>query len=300
MSHDKLKKALARARQEDQERLGTNHTGNGTAAIMPEISIANHDADLPKQYTESLSPKTEQTQKTSPTVNQNINYTRGATQTKVTEINRESLEKHKVIYDCRLHPAADQVKILRTQLLQRLLPDGGNSVLITSPRPGEGKTVNAISLAISLSQEIERTVLLIDANLRNPTITDYFGLPPCKGLSDYLLGKVSIPEILINPGIDKLTLLPGGRPLTTSSEVLGASRMADLVKEMRERYPERILVFDGPDILSAADSLLFSKFVDGIVLVVEAEASTRDDIKLAIDRIGKEHLIGTILNKARE
>ena len=171
---------------------------------------------------------------------------------------------------------------------------------MTSPKPGEGKTVNAINLAISLAQEIERTVLLVDANLRNPTITDYFGLPREKGLSDYLLGEVSIPEILINPGIDKLTLLPGGRPLTTSSEVLGASRMAELVKEMKERYPERILVFDGPDILTAADSLLFSKYVDGIVLVVEAESTTRNDTKLAIERIGKEHLIGTILNKARE
>ena len=302
MSHDKLKKALARARQEDQDRLIANSTVNEAAeGTIPATANDNHELNPPtRQPLIPFENRGEQSLAAPPTATQTVNNRKGATQTRITEINRESLEKHKIIYDCRLHPAADQVKILRTQLLQRLLPGGGNSVLITSPKPGEGKTVTAISLAISLAQEIERTVLLIDANLRNPTITNYFGLPQEKGLSDYLLGKVSIPEILINPGIDKLTLLPGGRPLTTSSEVLGASRMAELVKEMKERYPERILVFDGPDILTAADSLLFSKFVDGIVLVVEAEATTRNDVKLAIDRIGKEHLIGTILNKSRE
>ncbi len=302
MSHDKLKKALARARQEDRNRLANQSAPTETSETPSTISN-----DKPSRDTSSANPAFDQLKAEteaaplSPTTNRITDRsTKGAARTRVAEINRESLEKYKIIYDCRLHPAADQVKILRTQLLQRLTPNGGNSVLITSPKPGEGKTVNAISLAISLAQEIERTVLLVDANLRNPTMANYFGLPQEKGLSDYLLGKVTIPEILINPGIDKLTLLPGGRPLTTSSEVLGASRMAELVKEMKERYPERILVFDGPDILTAADSLLFSKFVDGIVLVVEAEATTRNDIQLAIERIGKEHLIGTILNKARE
>jgi len=301
MSHDKLKKALARARQEDQDRLiGSNAVNEPAIETIPATAVDNHASNpSTRQPLIQFENKQDLLPEAPPTANQTVNN-KGVTQTRITEINRESLEKYKIIYDCRLHPAADQVKILRTQLLQRLLPGGGNSVLITSPKPGEGKTVNAISLAISLAQEIERTVLLIDANLRNPTIARYFGLPQEKGLSDYLLGKVSIPEILINPGIDKLTLLPGGRPLTTSSEFIGASRMAELVKEMKERYPERILVFDGPDILTAADSLLFSKFVDGIVLVVEAETTTRNDVKLAIDRIGKEHLIGTILNRSRE
>jgi len=302
MSNEKLKKALARARQEDLSKQVADHTTNETADNLPGVSFDNQNllTSPAKQPLATFKTGEQAAPEILPTENLTGNEIKGTTQTRTVKINRESLEKYKIIYDCRIHPAADQVKILRTQLLQRLIPGGGNSVLITSPKPGEGKTVNAISLAISLAQEIERTVLLVDANLRNPTMAEYFGLPREKGLSDYLLGEVSIPEILINPGIEKLTLLPGGRPLATSSEVLGASRMAELVKEMKERYPERILVFDGPDILTAADSLLFSKFVDGIVLVVEAETTTRNDIKLAIDRIGKEHLIGTILNKTRE
>ncbi|MCK5680068.1 hypothetical protein KAI46_04575, partial [bacterium] len=189
----------------------------------------------------------------------------GTTKTKKEELNLQILDEFKIVYDCRIHPTADQVKILRTRMLQRLLSIGGNSVLITSPGSGEGKTVNAINVAISIAQEIDRTVLLIDANLRKPAIHKYFGLEESLGLADYLLGKASISEVLINPGIDKLTIMPGGQPLSTSSEMLGATRMADLVKEMKDRYEDRILVFDGPDILTSADSQVFAKLVDGIV-----------------------------------
>ena len=224
----------------------------------------------------------------------------GITKTKKEELNRQSLDEFKIVYDCRIHPTSDQVKILRTQMLQRLLSIGGNSVLITSPGPGEGKTVNAINVAISIAQEVDRTVLLIDANLRKPAIHKYFGLEEGIGLADYLLGKASISEVLLNPGIDKLTIMPGGHPLTTSSEMLGAARMADLVSEMKDRYEDRILVFDGPDILNSADAQVFAKLVDGIVLVVEAEKTTRKEVKQAIERLGETPLIGTIFNKSYE
>ncbi|HDS15873.1 MAG TPA: polysaccharide biosynthesis tyrosine autokinase [Proteobacteria bacterium] len=220
--------------------------------------------------------------------------------TKKENFNPQSLDEFKIVYDCRIHPAADQVKILRTQMLRKLQKFGGKSVLITSPGPGDGKTINAINVAISIAQEIDRTVLLIDANLRTPAIHKFFGIKQGLGLADYLLGKATIPELLVNPGIDKLTLLPSGRPLATSSEMLGASRMADLVNEMKSRYEDRILVFDGPDILTNADALVFSSLVDGIVLVVEAEKTTRQEIKDALGRLHNANLIGTIFNKARE
>ncbi len=217
------------------------------------------------------------------------------------EIDFAILRENKIVYDCRGNPVADKVKILRTQLLQRLLQQGGNSVLFTSPRPGEGKTINAINTAISIAQEVERTVLLIDANLRQPAIHRYLGLEDGPGLADYLLGKTEIADILVNPGIDKLTLLPGGRPLATSSEMLGASRMAALVAEMKNRYPDRILVFDGPDILTNADAQVFSRLVDGIVLVVAAEQTTREDVRQALERLGDNvRLLGTIFNRCRD
>lgn len=292
--NDILKKALKKTEQE------TNKSGPET----------NHSPSQEKMPPSPTPPEAEKSSPKSKVVTHKKKFigskpatlgkTKEASKTKKEVLNLQSLEDYKIIHDCRIHPAADQVKILRTQLLQRLLSTGGNSVLVTSPKPGEGKTVNAINLAISIAQEVDRTVLLIDANLRKPAIHKYFGFEESMGLADYLLGKTSISEVLLNPGIDKLTILPGGLPLTTSSEMLGATRMADLVKEMKDRYEDRILVFDGPDILTNADSQVFSKLVDGIVLVVEAEKTTRQEIKQAIERLGESPLIGTIFNKSHE
>jgi len=219
--------------------------------------------------------------------------------TRKVELDHQILEENKIALDHQTGLVADQVKILRTQLLQRLQQRGGNSVLFTSARPGEGKTLNAINTAISIAQEVERTVLLIDANLRQPAIHKYLGIAEGLGLADYLLGRAEIGEILVNPGIEKLTLLPGGRPLATSSEMLGATRMSDLVQEMKYRYEDRILVFDGPDILTNADALVFSRLVDGVVLVVEAEKTTRQSVQQALERLGENcHLLGTVFNRS--
>ena len=290
-----LKKALERANREEEKESGLKKNQSENRG---EMTTAHPPQKVEKKVRESETVTHENyfTGNKTGTAQENL---LGA-KTKQEQLNRQSLDEFKIIYDCRIHPVADQVKILRTQMLQRLFSIGGNSVLITSPGPGEGKTVNAINVAISIAQEVDRTVLLIDANLREPAIHKYFGLNESMGLADYLLGRASISEIMINPGIDKLTIIPGGQPLTTSSEMLGASRMADLVKEMKNRYEDRILVFDGPDILTNADSQVFSKLVDGIVLVVEAEKTTRQEIKQAIERLGESSLIGTIFNKSQE
>ncbi len=291
---DILKKALERTEREERERgketPGRQAAGKpGTTASRTQKTAAPSPA-FPGQAGKNAGKTGKPAPATEPA--------RSRSSRKV-ELQYDVLEENKIVYDCRRNPVADQVKILRTQLLHRLLNLGGNSVFFTSPRPGEGKTVNAINTAFSIAQEVERTVLLIDANLRNPTIHKYLGLPDGPGLADYLLGRAEISDILVNPGIDKLTLLPGGQPLATSSEMLGASRMADLVNEMKNRYDDRILVFDGPDVLTNADSQVFSHLVDGVVLVVEAEKTTRQDVEQALERLGDTKLIGTIFNKCQ-
>ncbi len=293
--NDILKKALERTEREGNDN-GLKHE----LPILPENNPATSSTPAQEKEKKISINKNFSNKKNFTGSNLSAKKTDPKSKTKKEAINQKILADHKIIYDCRSHPGSDQVKILRTQMLQRLLASGGNSVLITSPRPGEGKTVNTINLAISIAQEIDRTVLLIDANLRKPAVHKCFGLDETEGLADYLLGKASISEIMINPGIDKLTIIPGGRPLTTSSEMLGATRMADLVTEMKTRYGDRILVFDGPDMLTNADSQVFAKLVDGVVLVVEAEKTARQDIKKAIELLGKTPLIGTIFNKSHE
>jgi Mrp family chromosome partitioning ATPase len=125
------------------------------------------------------------------------------------------------------------------------------------------------------------------------------GMPLFNGLSDYLLREAEIPELLVHPDIDKLVFLPSGRPLPNPSEHLGSPRMKELVREMKTRYPERLIIFDTPPLLSYADTLVFSAMVDGIVLVVEAEKTSTRDIEKTMDLLRDKPLIGTVYNKAR-
>lgn len=220
-------------------------------------------------------------------------------QTRIVKVEAAVFRNNKIISLFCDDETADQVKILRTQILKRVKALGGNSLLITSANPGEGKTLTAINLAVSIAQELDRTVLLVDANLRKPMIHRYMGLSADFGLSDHLTRQVGISECLVNPGIQKLTVLPGGRPINNSSEILGAPRTEALVKEMKARYPERFIIFDSASLLSSADPLVFSKFVDGVLLVVEAEKTSKRDLRRALNMLRDRPLVGTLLNKAR-
>lgn len=219
-------------------------------------------------------------------------------QTRHVEIDSELLFKNRIVSLFNGDAVADQMKIMDTQVIESLNEKKGNSIIITSPGSGEGKTLTAINLAISLSQKVDRTVLLVDADLRKPSIHKYLGIQAEKGLSDYLLGEAKIPDLLVNPGIAKLVLLPGGRPMPNSTVLLGSPRMKMLVDELKLKYSERIIIFDTPSLLNSADTLVFSSLADGIIMVVEAEKTPKGDIEKALSLLKDKSLIGTVLNKA--
>ncbi|MEO8136726.1 MAG: CpsD/CapB family tyrosine-protein kinase [Betaproteobacteria bacterium] len=222
------------------------------------------------------------------------------TQTRTVHIAPEVLREHRLVDGFGAGNYRDSYKILCTQVLQRLRENDWNALAVTSPAGGEGKTLTAINLAISLSHEVDCTVLLVDADLRAPGIHRCFGLPAGPGLGDYLTARVALADVLVHPGIDRLVLLPGGTPLANSSEMLGSQRMMNLVQELKGRYPSRIIVFDLPPVLSAADALAFSPYVDAAVLVVEEGASDREQVQRAAEMLGSTRLLGTVLNKSRQ
>ncbi len=220
--------------------------------------------------------------------------------TRVQAVDPQKLIKNRIIPDCRMSDTSDQVKMLRTQILDNMRAEGRSTLLVTSANPGEGKTLTAINLAISFSQQLDCTVLLVDTDLRKPSISNLFGLDAGMGLSDYLRGKAEISDLLINPGIPGLVILPGGKPLPNSSEFLGAPRMESLVEEMRKRYPDRFIIFDSSPLLTSADPLTFSRFIDGILIVVEAEKTTREDLKHSLALLRDRPVIGTVFNKVKD
>lgn len=239
------------------------------------------------------SPVTDTARPTSP---QEVQYTR----TRTVKIPRNVLRENRIITGIGDGPFSDAYKILRTQVLQRLRENDWNVLAVTSPGADEGKTLTAINLAASLAMEVDYTVLLVDANLRHPSIHEQLRLPRGKGLSEYLLDDEPVENLLIHPeGFDHLTILPGGRPLMNSSEMLNSPKMTRLVEEMKQRYPSRIVIFDLPPVLSAADALAFSPYVDAALLVVEEGKTGRQDLERALELLGSTNVLGTVLNKAQ-
>lgn len=220
-------------------------------------------------------------------------------QTNVVRTDPHILLRNRIVSLSHGEGLSDQIKILQAQVLSEMERIPGNTMLITSPNPSEGKTITAINLAISMSHKLDRTVLLVDAHLRSPAVHRYLGLPAGAGLSDYLLREANLPDLFINPGIEKMVLLPAGRPLANSAELLASPRMESLVKEMKDRYPDRFLIFDASSLLTGADALVLAPFMDGLLLIVEAEKTAAKDVEKSLDLLKGRKLLGTVLNKAR-
>jgi non-specific protein-tyrosine kinase len=194
--------------------------------------------------------------------------------------------------------AADSFRVLRTQVLHRTRDAGFNTILVTSAAPGEGKTVIAINLAISIAREFQHTVMLVDGDLRKQSIHKYLGCGGEKGLIDYLADSTPISELVTWPGIEKMTVISGGRLVHDSAEILGSPRMRELVPSMKARYPERYIIFDAPPILTGADVLTLTPLVDKIIVVVEACKTLLDDVKKALQYLPKEKILGLVFNRS--
>ncbi|MCF8068462.1 MAG: polysaccharide biosynthesis tyrosine autokinase [Desulfobacterales bacterium] len=191
----------------------------------------------------------------------------------------------------------DHYKVLRTMIEQKAKSNGWNTIMITSPNPGEGKTLTAINLSLTFARAYNQTVLLVDADLRHQKVHEYLGLDSSKGLSAYLLKEKPVEDLFIWPGVEKLTLISGGKPIHNSTELLGSPRMKALVEEMKLRYEDRYILFDAPPLLCGADALSLEPLVDSIVMVVEAGRTSEKDIEKAMELIPKEKFIGFVLNR---
>jgi len=226
--------------------------------------------------------------------------------TKVQKIENNILKKGKVISHFYDSEQIDQIKTLRTQILHTLEKIHGNSILVTSANPYEGKTFTSINLGVSIAQEMHRTVLIVDCDLKTHTkkhkqfAQDFFGLPTTKGLSDYLLGNAEIPDILLNPGIERLVIVPAGTTLPNSAELLSSPKMSALVDDFKNRYPsDRVIIYDCSALLAHTDSLVMTKYVDGILLVVEEKRTDTGQIKKVMELLKDKPVIGSIINKIR-
>ena len=194
----------------------------------------------------------------------------------------------------------DYYKVLRTQIRNMSKSKGWNTVMVTSVSPGEGKTITAINLAAAFAREYNKTVLLVDADLKMQMIHQYLGYDSPYGLIDYLEDQKPMNEIIAWPGVEKLTLISGGRDVSDSAELLDSPRMHDLVKDLKTRYDDRFVIFDVPPVLGCADALAFAPLVDGIIFVVEADKTKSQDVKKAMELLPNEKIAGFVLNRVSD
>ncbi len=194
-------------------------------------------------------------------------------------------------------PGAEAYRVLRTHILQQTRVSGMNTIMITSAVPREGKTVTAMNLAFSLAREFENTVLLVDADLRKQSVHKYLGYESDRGLMDYLMDGMPVAELMTWPGIEKMTIISGGRTIQESAELLGSPRMRALVDEVKGRYPDRYVIFDAPSLLAGADALTLATLVDQVIVVVHANKTPLDDVTKAIQLLPREKILGFVMNR---
>jgi capsular exopolysaccharide synthesis family protein len=224
----------------------------------------------------------------------------GSGTTRVDPVGKRTLSEQRVIAGQVRDVCADTYRMLRAQVIFRLQEIGGNTVGICSASPGEGKTLTAVNLAVSLALDPNYTVLLVDLDLRRPKLASYFGLATEKGLSDYLIGDATLTDCLVNPGLERLVIMPGGKPLYSSSEALASQKMRSLANEFKHRYADRIVIYDLPPLLASDDSLVFLPQLDATLLVVQDGKAKAGDIQRAMELLDGCNLLGTVLNKSSE
>jgi len=193
---------------------------------------------------------------------------------------------------------AEQFKKLRSNIL---LPPGGNqppkSILVTSATPGEGKSFISANLAVCIAQNLDDHVLLIDCDLRNPTIHSILGYDKVPGLSEYLTKGVSLSSLLLKTAIDKLTILPGGALPENPSELLSSEQMSLLIKEVEKKYKDRYILIDSPPANLTAETKAISKLVDGILIVVNYGSASHKLVKTLIKTVEKDKILGVVANR---
>ena len=273
---DRVRKALDRARLERAQpevHLGEVHLVEAAAEAIPEAAVAASGA---------------------PAV---IAYTR----TRVFEPSSSVLERNRILHNGSLAPAAAAFRMLRTQVLQRMDANGWRSLAIFSPTADDGKTTTAINLAVSLASDRLHTVLLVDFDFKRPTVAQRLGIEPEHGSDDAMIGNATVEQCLYHPeGFDRLVVMPARDALANSSEILAGPRSREIVRELRSRYPERIILYDLPPVLAADDALSFAPLVE-CGLVVAAEGVTRrNDLVRTVELLHKTPLVGTVLNRATD
>jgi len=202
---------------------------------------------------------------------------------------------------------AEQYRVIKRPLLVNAIGKGtvppienGNLIMVTSALPNEGKTFNAVNLAMSIVTELDCTVMLVDADVARPSVLQLLGLSPKPGLLDLLQDEsLDLSDVLLRTNVEKLALLSSGTPHPRATELLASDAMVKLINDMARRYKDRIIIFDSPPLLMTTESHALASHMGQIVVVVEAERTLQNEVVQALANIESCPVKLMILNKAK-
>jgi capsular exopolysaccharide synthesis family protein len=193
-------------------------------------------------------------------------------------------------------PAAEQYRTLRTRIAQVESAGQRRVILVTSPGEGDGKTVTVANLALTMAQEFQRQVLLIDADLRNARLHECLGIAREPGLSDVLAGQASLDDALVSLSEYRVIALPAGSPHGRPTELLSSEPMRRLIENLGRRF-DRVVI----DSTAAhfADAGVLEPLADGVLLIVRAGRTSRPAVARALGLVPRAKLLGLVLNDSR-
>lgn len=219
-------------------------------------------------------------------------------QTKTIRLDPAVLEDNRIVALNKHDPASWVFDSLRTQVLQKMEENNWLTMAIVSPTPESGKTVTAINLAISIAQQPQKTVMLVDFDLRKPRVAKYLGIKCNKSLNEYISGTEELEDIIVNPGIPRLTILPTNKAVARSAETLSTTKIQGLVTELKNRYRSRIVIFDLPPLLNVDDAMVLLPQVDCVLFVVGDGQHSEDEIIESMRLLSRSNLLGVVVNRA--
>lgn len=211
------------------------------------------------------------------------------------------LDDHLYMHHMPYSYTAEQIRKLRTFIFH--MPDRPvpRVIMVTSALPGEGKSVISSNLAIAIAKGEDQQVLLVDCDLRKPSLHELFKYPRSKGISEILQGKADISECIVNTSIDKLVILPAAKePPANPSELLESRKTSALIQDLAGREGDWFIIIDTSPIQATVDPKILSDVVDGIVMVVRYRYTREAEFKMALEALPKEKIIGTVLNGVDE
>ena len=191
-------------------------------------------------------------------------------------------------------PAAEQYRSLRTRIAHADHGSAVDVVLVTSPGRGEGKSLTAANLALTMGQDVQTRVCVVDADLRHPRLHALFGVSDTPGLGDVLSGRATLADALVRFDDQQVVLLPGGQSPSHPAELLGSTAMRRMIETLRTQF-DRVII-DAPAVGPLADVGILAPMVDGVLLVVHAGVTTKPAIQEAVATIASDKFLGVVLN----